>query len=180
MPFRNATSSSHRPLANAACIYVHNALKNLHCDYFMRDQKVLYQKLLESTKEGFTSAKDALLDLLRRPSVFENVYSSLVIDEKLDLLDIIYNELWESWESSHDLILTEGQAEFLALTFCEKSDLILKTVDTYINNVEPREVILILDILGLVTSMRYKFSTNATRLFINCKCKYYIKYCYIL
>jgi len=169
---RNATTSSHRPLTNAACIYIHNALKNLHYDYFMHDQKILCQKLLKSTKEGFVSAKDALVDLLRRPNVFENVYSSLVVDEKLDLLDIIYDELWASWESNHDVILTENQIEFLASTFCEKSDLILKTVDTYANNVEPREIILILDILGLVTSTKHKFSTNATRLFINCKCKY--------
>ncbi|RLU24035.1 hypothetical protein DMN91_004244 [Ooceraea biroi] len=165
----NTTSSRHRPLANAACIYVHNALKKLHYDYFMHDQKILYQKLLKPTKEGFTSAKDALLCLLRRPNVFEDVYSSIGVDGKLDLLEVIYNELWESWETNDDVTFTQDQAEFLALTFCERSDLILKTVDTYVNSVEPREVILTLDILGLLTSLKYKILTNAKRLLINCK-----------
>lgn len=95
----------------------------------------------------------------------------MAMSEKLDLLEIIYNELWESWQSDHNAVLTDDQAEFLALTFCKNSDLILKTVDTYVDSVNPTEIILILNILGLVTT-RYKFSKNARPLLINCKCKY--------
>lgn len=163
--------SDHKPLVNAACIYVHNALKELHYDYFVNNEKDLYSHLLKPIKEGFTSAKDALLRLLHLSNAFENIYSNMAMNEKLDLLEVIYNELWESWQSDHNIVLTDDQAEFLALTFCKNSDLILKTVDTYMDSVDPTEVILILNILGLLTT-RYKFSKNARPLLINCKCKY--------
>ena len=164
----NSTQSDHKPLVSAACIYVHNALKELHYSYFANNEKALYLHLLKPIKEGFTSAKDALLRLLHRSNGFKNIYSNMAISEKLDLLEIIYNELWESWQSDHNAVLTDDQAEFLALTFCKNSDLILKTVDTYVDSVNPTEIILILNILGLLTT-RYKFSKNARPLLINCK-----------
>lgn len=163
--------SNHKLLVNAACIYVHNALNKLHYNYFANNEKCLYSHLLKSIKEGFTSAKDALLFLLQQSNKFENIYSNMAMNEKLDLLEIIYNELWESWQSDHNTVLTDTQAEFLALTFCKNSDLILKTVDTYVDSVDPTEVVFILNILGLLTT-RYKFSENARPLLINCKCKY--------
>lgn len=164
----NSTQSDHKPLVSAACIYVHNALKELHYNYFANNEKDLYLHLLKPINEGFTSAKDALLRLLQRSNSFENIYSNMSISEKLDLLEIIYNELWESWQSDHNTVLTDDQAEFLALTFCKNSDLILKTVDTYVDSIEPTEVVLILNILGLLTT-QYKFAKNARPLLINCK-----------
>jgi hypothetical protein len=163
--------SDHRSLASAACIYVHNALKVLCHDYFTIEEKDLYLQLLKPIKADFTSAKDALLLLLRRPNVFENVYSNITTSEKLDLLEVLYNEIWTSWQSDLDTVLAKDQAEFLALTFCKKSDLILKTVDTHVNSIDPTEVILILNILGLLTTQS-KISDNARCLLINCKCKY--------
>ncbi|KAL6444462.1 hypothetical protein ACFW04_001948 [Cataglyphis niger] len=164
----NSMQSDHKLLVNAACIYVHNALKELHYDYFVNNEKDLYSHLLKPIKEGFMSAKDALLCLLHLSNVFENIYNNMAMSEKLDLLEVIYNELWESWQSDHNTVLTDDQAEFLALTFCKNSDLILKTVDTYMDSVDPTEIILILNILGLLTT-RYKFSKNARPLLINCK-----------
>lgn len=163
--------SDHRLLTSAACIYMHNALKNLCHSYFTTNEKDLCLQLLKPVKGGLTSATDALLLLLRRPNVFEDVYSNITMSEKLGLLEIIYNEIWESWQSDLDAVLTKKQAEFLALTFCKKSDLILKTVDTYANTVDPTEIILILNILGLLTT-QCKISENAKCLLINCKCKY--------
>lgn len=163
--------SDHKFLANAACIYVHNALKKLGRSYFTMNEKDLYLQLLNPIKEDFTPAKDALLLLLHRPNVFEEIYNSVTMNEKLDLLEIIYNEIWESWQSDLNTLLTKDQVEFLALTFCKKSDLILKTVDTYVNSIDPTEVLLILNILGLLTT-QYKISENARCLLINCKCKY--------
>lgn len=164
----NSMQSNHKLLANAACIYVHNALNKLHYNYFANNEKCLYSHLLKPIKEGFTSAKDALLFLLQQSNKFENIYNNMAINEKLDLLEIIYNELWESWQSHHNTVLTDTQAEFLALTFCKNSDLILKTVDTYVDSVDPTEVVFILNILGLITT-RYKFTENARPLLINCK-----------
>ncbi|XP_070156440.1 ataxin-10 [Polyergus mexicanus] len=164
----NSMQSDHKPIVNAACIYVHNALKELHYNYFENNEKDLYSHLLKPIKEGFTSAKDALLRLLRLSNAFENIYSNIVMSEKLDLLEVIYNELWESWQSDHNTVLANDQIEFLALTFCKNSDLILKTVDTYVDSIDPTEVILMLNILGLITT-RYKFSENARPLLINCK-----------
>lgn len=163
--------SDHRLLTSAACIYVHNALKNLRHGYFTTNEKDLCLQLLKPVKEGFTSATDALLLLLHRPNVFEDVYSGISMSGKLDLLEIIYNEIWESWQCDIDTVLTKDAAEFLAITFCKKSDLILKTVDTYVNSVDPTEIILILNVLGLFTT-KCKISENAKCLLINCKCKY--------
>nr|XP_012224354.1 PREDICTED: uncharacterized protein LOC105673357 [Linepithema humile] len=166
----NSMQCDHRPLASAACIYVHNMLKKLHCNYFTSDEKDLcFQLLMKPVKEGLASAKDTLLHLMHQPDVtFVNVYNSIAISEKLDLLEIIYNELWKSWQSDPSTVLTDDQAEFLALTFCKKSDLILKTEDMYVNSVDPTEIILILNILGLLTT-EHKISKNAKCLLINCK-----------
>lgn len=172
--------SNNKPLASAACIYVHNVVKKLHYDYFTSDLKSFCIQLLKPIKEGFTSAKDILLHILHESKfVFKDVYTNMTISEKLDLLKIIYNEFWECWQSDSNRILTDDQVEFLILTFCKKSNLILKTVDTYMNNVEPTEVILILNILGLVTTnaSQYKIKTESAKyLVINCKCKYILNF----
>ncbi|KYN04673.1 PREDICTED: ataxin-10 [Cyphomyrmex costatus] len=160
--------SDNRLLANAACIYVHNALKKLCQNYFTMEKKDLFLQLFKPAREGFTSAKDALLFLLHQPNVFEDVYNNITMNEKLDLLKIIYDEVWNAWQSDFNTVFTENQAEFLALTFCKKSDLILKTVDTYVNNIDPTEIILILNILGLLTT-QYKIVENIRSLLINCK-----------
>lgn len=169
---RSSMQSDHRPLASAACVFVHNALKKFDCNYFTNTENDLcLQLLIKPVKEGLASAKDALLHLMHQPNViFANVYNSTAISERLDLLEIIYNELWQSWQSDSSTVLTDAQAEFIALTFCQKSDLILKTVDMYVDSVDPTEIILILNILGLLTAQR-KISENARRLLINCKCK---------
>lgn len=169
----NCMQSNNKPLASAACIYVHNVVKKLHYDYFTIDVKSLCIQLLKPIKVGFTSAKDILLYILHEPKfIFEDVYTNITISEKLDLLKIIYSEFWECWQSDSNRILTDDQVEFLILTFCKKSDLILKTVDTYMNNVEPTEVIFILNILGLITTnvSQYKIKTETAKyLFTNCK-----------
>ncbi|KAL0126524.1 hypothetical protein PUN28_005119 [Cardiocondyla obscurior] len=164
----NCIQSDHKFLTSASCIYVHNALKNLCESYFAMNEKNLCLQLLKPLKEGFKSARDALFLLLHQPNVFKDVYSNITMSEKLDLLEIIYNEIWESWQTDLKAVLTKDQAEFLALTFCKKSDLILKTVDTYVNSVDPKEIILILNILGLFTT-QCEISENARSLLINCK-----------
>ncbi|XP_011136174.1 ataxin-10 isoform X2 [Harpegnathos saltator] len=165
----NSIQSDHKPLASAACIFVHNALKELQEYYFTDDEKNhLCIQLLKPIKEGFTSARDALLHILHRPNACEAIYNDIAMNEKLDLLRIIYDELHQS-TSQTMLVFTNDTAEFLALTFCKKSDLILKTVDTYVNSIDPTEVILILDILGPLTLTPYRISENAKSLIINCK-----------
>lgn len=177
--FRNSIQSDHKPLASAACIFVHNALKEFQEKYFTDDErKSLCSQLLKPIKEGLTSAKDALLYTLHHPNVFETTYNSMTMNEKLDLLQIIYDELWQSTSQTAP-VLTNDAAEFLASTFCKTSDLILKTVDTYVDSIDPTEVILILNILGPLTLMPYKISKNARPLIINCKCKCALFLCLI-
>ncbi|XP_071564083.1 uncharacterized protein [Temnothorax nylanderi] len=151
-------------VAGVACIYVYNALKT---NYLTMDEKDLCSLLLKPSKCWIPAAIDALFLVLHRPNVFEDVYSRMTMSEKIELLDIIYAELWESWRPNNTVLKKES-AEFLALTFCKKSDLILKTVDTYVNSVDPTEIILILHILGFLTT-QYQISENAKRLLINCK-----------
>ena len=71
--------SDNRLLANAACIYVHNALKKLCHNYFTMEKKDIFLQLLKPAKEGFTSAKDALLFLLHQPNIFEDVYNNILL-----------------------------------------------------------------------------------------------------
>lgn len=169
--------SDHTSLANASCIFVYNALTVLDENYFTDDEKThLYSQLLKPIKQGFASATDSMFYLLCQPNVFEVIYNNMIPNEKLDLLEIIYDKLWnqsicETLHTDFNPILRNDAVEFLALTFCEKSDLILKTVDSYTDNINPTEVILILNILGLLTAVQYKILDNAKRLIINCKCK---------
>ncbi|XP_024888673.1 ataxin-10 [Temnothorax curvispinosus] len=152
-------------VADVACKYVYNALQT---NYLTMDEKDLCKLLLKPSDNEIPAAIDALFFLLRRPNVFEDVYSSMTMSDKILLLDIIHDYyVWESWESNNTVLKKES-AEFLALTFCKKSDLILKTVDTYVNSVDPTEIILILQILGFLT-IRCEISENVRCLLINCK-----------
>ena len=96
---------------------------------------------------GIQSASDVTLFLIQERNLLPNIYDDLQIDDKLYLLEMIHLNLLET-----NQCLPAETAKFLADKFKKKSDLVLKTVDTYLDGMEPMEVTILLDILGILTS----------------------------
>lgn len=171
------TRSKHIPIVRASCAFVHNALKEFEGKTFLEgEKKRLCSHLLKATKEGFESAKEALMLLLSEKDVLQSVYCDMTIENRLCLLEIIYDELSNSIHKfGNEYKFTKDAIEFLIERFCRKSDLILKTVDTYLDEIEPTEIVILLDILGALTSRsceEYNFLKDQKNLLINCSCKY--------
>ncbi|KAG7203057.1 hypothetical protein KM043_010181 [Ampulex compressa] len=166
----------HFELARASCAFIHNSLKGLDENYYAEAEKnQLFPQLLKSAKNGFQSSAAALFYISCQPNILRNNYEDLSMENKLHMLHIIYNAICESVyqpeEENTDGVLTRDAIEFLTGRFCRKSDLILKTVDTYLEGIEPTEIILLLDIIGILTSdtsERYSFLKTNKNLLINC------------
>ena len=167
------TKSEHVLLVRASCAFVHNALKEFDGKTFTELEKIrLCSQLLKPIKDGFQSAQVALIFLLRQPCILQNAYNDMDINDKLYLLKIIYNEICEeAYESKAKHTFPKDTTEFLSQRFCRRSDLILKTVDTYLCEMEPAEIIILLDILATLTSessKEYNFLKDHKSLLINC------------
>ncbi|XP_076645110.1 uncharacterized protein LOC143354725 isoform X1 [Halictus rubicundus] len=164
----NLTQSEHIPLVRVSCIFIHNALKEFQGESFMNQEKMLLcSQLIKPIKEGFDSATEALMDLICQADVLTNAYNDLNIEDRLYLLELIYNKLSDStYSSREEHQFTEDTILFLSEKFCKMSDLILKTADSYLDNMEPTEIIILLDILGTVTCSSY--TKNNRCLLINC------------
>lgn len=116
--------------------------------------------------------------LLSEKNTLENIYDDMTTENKLCLLEIIYSELSDPIDKSkEEYVLTKDTIEYLIERFCRKSDLILKTVDTYVDKLEPMEIVILLDILGTLTSRsceEYSFLKDYKSLLLNCICKSFI------
>ncbi|XP_033324164.2 ataxin-10 isoform X1 [Megalopta genalis] len=165
---RNLTQSEHTPLVRVSCIFIHNALKEFQGQSFTNQEKILLcSQLLKPIKEGFDSAKKALMNLICQADVLKNAYNNLSVEDRLYLLELVYSEIPDALCSSkEELQFTEDIFLFLSERFCKMSDLILKTADSYLDNMEPTEIIILLDILGSVTSASYLKDNRS--LLINC------------
>lgn len=175
--YRNITNCEHMSLVRASCAFIHNALKKYEGNTFLeREKKHLCSQLLKPIKQDFESAKEALMLLLLERNILKNIYNDMTIENKLYLLEIICNELSSSIHKfKSEYIFTKDTIEFLIERFCKRSDLILKTVDIYLDEMEPIEIVILLDIIGILTSKfceEYNFLNNYKNLLINCTCKY--------
>ncbi|XP_031831597.1 ataxin-10 [Nomia melanderi] len=169
----NLTHSNHISLVRASCIFIHNALKEFERKIFTDQEKLLlYSQLLKPIKEGFDSAKEALMMLLCESNIFKNAYDNLNIEDKLYLLEIIHHEISDSiYNSKQEHQFIEDIIMFLAERFCRMSNLILNTVNSYSDDVETTEIIVLLDILGTITSgssKEYQSIKNYKSLLIDC------------
>ncbi|XP_016917893.2 ataxin-10 [Apis cerana] len=169
----NITNCEHMSLVKASCAFIHNALKKYEGNTFLeREKKHLCSQLLKPIKQDFESAKEALMLLLLERNILENIYNDMTIENKLYLLEIICNELSNSIHKfKSEYIFTKDTIEFLIERFCKRSDLILKTVDIYLDEMEPIEIVILLDIIGILTSKfceEYNFLNNYKNLLINC------------
>lgn len=175
---RNATHSEHMPLVRASSVFIHNALKEFDGETFTDTEQIhLCSRLLKPVKDGFQSAKDALLLLLlRRKNVLKCAYIDMPMENKLCLLQIICNELPDLLdESENECVFTKDTIEFLIERFCRRSDLILKTSDIDLDDVDAREIVILLDILAILTATScktYRSLKGYKSLLINCTCKY--------
>lgn len=135
---------------------------------------------MKPVKLGIPSAIDALKRLSKDAKNLENVYGEMPIEDRLYLLEIFHQESRETGSSSEPLEFSPELVSFLSKCFKRKSDLVLKTVNTYLNGTEPMEIMILLDILGALTSRTSKdknFVDNIQddkSLLINCICKYFI------
>ncbi|XP_033217767.1 ataxin-10 isoform X2 [Belonocnema kinseyi] len=150
--FKNAISKlighEHIPVVRAASAFVHNMISQSIKDYFSNsDKSQLVKLLINAAKKGIQSASDVTLFLVQEKNLLPNIYNDLQIHEKLYLLEMIHLNLLES-----NQCFPVETAKFLADKFKKKSDLVLKTVDTYLDGMEPMEVTILLDILGILTS----------------------------
>ncbi|KAI4493048.1 hypothetical protein M0802_009696 [Mischocyttarus mexicanus] len=167
-------------VARATCMFVHNALKKFDRNHFTwKDNSYVCSQLLTKVKD-LECAKDALLCLLNQPDIFQSVYQDIVMEDKLNLLQIIHEAakdvIYRKEINDTGFTFCRKLNNFLSDCFCKRSDLILKTMATYLNNnFEPMEVIIILDILGVLSSeatdILYAIQDNRS-LLINC--------CYLL
>lgn len=102
-------------------------------------------KLLEAETEYSL----LMMELIIKFEIINSIHSNLKIEDRLIVLDLIHDMIpyaaKESIPESYILILVDD--------FKKKSDCILKTVTDYLNNIEPLEVVRLLDILTTASSL---------------------------
>ncbi|XP_078033324.1 ataxin-10 [Augochlora pura] len=165
---RNLTRSKHISLVKASCIFIHNALKGFQDQIFTKREKILLcSQLLEPVNEDFESAREALMYLISQADVLKDAYNDFSIEDRLFLLRKIYFEMLHYKSCCMDeLDFTEDMFLFLSERFCKITDLILKTADPCLDDMEPRESCELLNVLGIATSISYIKDNRS--LFINC------------
>ncbi|XP_076234155.1 ataxin-10 [Calliopsis andreniformis] len=168
----NLTHSEHIPLVRASCIFIHNVLKSYQGKIFSELEKTqLCLQLLEPFKQGFESAKEALIFLLHQPNVLQSAYNGRKVEDILCFLEILQNKILETTYSSEEYILPKDAIQFLAERFCRRSDLILGTPDKLLDENESIEIVFLVDILATLTSRsseEYSFLRSYKSLLINC------------
>ncbi|XP_066603465.1 ataxin-10 isoform X2 [Prorops nasuta] len=155
--------SNQTSLAKASCVFIHNALKRLPSNYINYDERLNFcVPLFKLIKLGQTAAKDTLLILMYQSIDLHNIYDKLSSENKLYTLEIIFSEvndcIYKNEKSQLNRLISRHMVEFLCIKFCEKCDTILKTYNLYLNDMEPVEIIILLDILGLISSDEHEQS----------------------
>ncbi|KAK2581023.1 hypothetical protein KPH14_006072 [Odynerus spinipes] len=158
--FKNAItkliSFEDNSVSRAVCMFIHNALEKFGSDYFTnKDKSHVCSQLLKKAKD-LKCARDALLRLLNEAEIFKNVYEDISAEDRLCLLEIIYQEaqevIYHCEKGDVEFTFSQELICFLSEHFRRRSDLVLKTKETYLKDVEPMEIIILLDILGVLTS----------------------------
>lgn len=171
-------------IARAACAFVYNMLKKLREDFYQGiDRKELMSQLIKSTMSDIQAALDITVLLIKERDYLKESYDEMEIDDKLYLLDIIHQEartkVYNEDKKDSSCFPLDAVA-FLSDKFKKRSDLILKTVDSYLKDVEPMEITIILDILCTITSGNSEesnFLKEDKSLLINCL--YLLKSCHM-
>ncbi|XP_041969632.1 ataxin-10 [Aricia agestis] len=98
----------------------------------------------------------------------EKLYAKLDPECRMLVLNLAYNILMST--ESQDINVSVNFVKFMAHEFKRKSDCILKTVDKYVETIEPQEVVFLLEIIATASSMDTYMDClqSDTSLFINC------------
>lgn len=173
-------TSKHARISRLACAIVHNTLNGSSESHYELQMQSLVERLIEADKLGICSAGESLTILLQRPRWLESIYEDLSIRSKLYLLEMICHKVDESLYSQSDQEASTNfpsdLVQFLSERFKRKSDLILKTVDSYLDGLEPAEIPLLLEIIGKISSrdsQECHLLRNDKSLMINCICKFF-------
>lgn len=106
----------------------------------------------------------------------EKLYPKLDAECRLLVLNLAYINLMST--DSQDINVSVNFIKFISHEFKMKSDCVLKTVDKYVNSIEPQEVVFLLEIIATASSMDayMDYLQSDTSLFINCSCKIFFKF----
>uniref|UniRef100_A0A0C9QBP4 Ataxin-10 n=1 Tax=Fopius arisanus TaxID=64838 RepID=A0A0C9QBP4_9HYME len=137
------------------CGLIHNVLFNTTEGSAPFEPLSTLEGLIRADTKKVRTANDAIMMFLQRtPDLLDTVYEALSMEVKLYLLEIIYQNVKEIvyCHVSDAIIFPENTIIYLMNRFKRRSDLILKTVDSYLNDMEPAEVTILLDVLGVLSS----------------------------
>lgn len=160
-------------IATAAAMIVYNIL--LGQPHVLPDDVTLLNSLGYMYSNGNTEYPHLIIEYLIgvENMYLEKLYSKLDPECKMLVLNFAYNILMSM--ESQDINVSVNFVKFMAHEFKSKSDCILKTVDKYVNTIEPQEVVFLLEIIATASSMDAYMDClqSDTSLFINCACKYF-------
>ncbi|KAL0829605.1 hypothetical protein ABMA28_003112 [Loxostege sticticalis] len=155
-------------IASAAAMIVYNIL--LGQPNVLPDDVMLLNSLAFMYNNGNTEYPHLIIEYLIgvENTYIEKLYSKLDPECRMLVLNLAYNILMST--ESQDINVSVNFVKFMAHEFKSKSDCILKTVDKYVNSIEPQEVVFLLEIIATASSMDAYMDClqSDTSLFINC------------
>ncbi|KAM3965994.1 uncharacterized protein ACR2FA_012853 isoform 1-T1 [Aphomia sociella] len=155
-------------IASAAAMIVYNIL--LGQPNVLPDDVTLLNSLAYMYSNGNTEYPHLIIEYLIgvENTYIEKLYSKLEPESRMLVLNLAYNILMSM--ESQDINVSVNFVRFMAHEFKSKSDCILKTVDKYVNTIEPQEVVFLLEIIATASSMDTYMDClqSDTSLFINC------------
>ncbi|XP_026724786.1 ataxin-10 isoform X2 [Trichoplusia ni] len=164
----NSLVGSNDKIATAAAMIVYNIL--LGQPNVLPDDVTLLNSLAYMYSNGNTEYPHLIIEYLIgvENTYIEKLYSKLEPECRMLVLNLAYNILMST--ESQDINVSVNFVKFMAHEFKSKSDCILKTVDKYVNSIEPQEVVFLLEIIATASSMDTYMDCLQTdsSLFINC------------
>ncbi|XP_077287529.1 uncharacterized protein LOC143912170 isoform X2 [Arctopsyche grandis] len=164
----NALIGQNEKIASCAAMIVYNIL--LGQPNVLPDDVLLLNALAYMYTDGNSEFPHLIIEYLIgvENSYIEKLYSRLEPDTKILILNLAYDILM--CIETQDINVSVNFIKFIAHEFKVKSDCILKTVDKYVNTIEPQEVVFLLDIVATASSMDAYMDClqSDVSLFINC------------
>ncbi|XP_075982405.1 uncharacterized protein LOC142980728 [Anticarsia gemmatalis] len=164
----NSLVDQNDKIATAAAMIVYNIL--LGQPNVLPDDVTLLNSLAYMYGNGNTEYPHLIIEYLIgvENTYIERLYSKLEPECRMLVLNLAYNILMST--ESQDINVSVNFVKFMAHEFKSKSDCILKTVDKYVNSIEPQEVVFLLEIVATASSMDAYMDCLQTdsSLFINC------------
>lgn len=156
-----------------ACCLTHNIMNTWYRHFDDQNLVKITEGLLKADECGFKAARDSLMILLKKDALVRS-YEGLSLDSRLYFLELVCKLVSNELENLEDFFLPEDTVLFLIKRFKERSNLILKTEESYVKEQmkEPAEVIILLDILATL-SCKLEIVKRDASLLINVVCRYF-------